>query len=76
MAFQKKNVALLILLVLIILGSIFGYIRYNHSILYVKTENAYLKGDVYPVSFKTSGKIKEVFIKENVEFKKGDLIAV
>jgi membrane fusion protein (multidrug efflux system) len=75
MALQKKNIALLILLVLVVLGSLYGYLRYKHSIMYVKTEDAYIKGDIYQVSFKTSGKVKEVYIDDNVEVKKGDLIA-
>lgn len=75
MALQKKNVALLILFFLILVGSVFGYLRYRHSIMFVKTENAYIKGDIYTLSFKTSGKVKEVFIKENIEIKKGDPIA-
>ncbi len=75
MALQKKGAALLILLILILAGSIFGYLRYRHSIMFVKTDDAYIKGDIYPVSFKTSGKVKEVFIRENIEINKGDLIA-
>lgn len=75
MFLQKKNIAILIFFILVVLGSVFAYFRYKHSILYVKTENAYIKGEIYQVSFKTSGKIKEVFVKDNIEVKKGDLIA-
>lgn len=76
MALHKKNIALYILLVLIVLGSIYGYFRYKHSILFVKTEDAYIKGNIYTVSFKTAGRVKEVFVKNNSEIKKGDLIAI
>ena len=76
MALQKKHAALLILLILVIAGSLFGYLRYKHSTTFVKTEDAYVKGSIYQISFKTSGKIKEVLVKDNVEIKKGDLIAV
>lgn len=72
---NKKNIALVILLILIIAGAIVGYLRFRHSVLYVKTEDAYVKGDVYNISFKTSGRVKDVLIRDNVFVKKGDLLA-
>lgn len=76
MAVQKRFAALFILLGLLAVGSVAGYFRWQHSKINVKTENAYVKGDIYAVSFKTPGKISRIEIDENRLVKKGDLIAV
>jgi membrane fusion protein, multidrug efflux system len=76
MAVQKRYAALFVLAGLLIVGSIWGYFRWQHSIIYVKTENAYVKGDIYTASFKTPGKIARIEVKENALVKKGELIAV
>lgn len=72
---KRKYISIIIILFLIVLGGIFAYFRYLNSQIFLKTNDAYVKGDVYSVSFKTSGKVKEVFIDSFKDVKQGDLIA-
>jgi membrane fusion protein, multidrug efflux system len=76
MAVQKRYVALVVLGGLIIVGSIAAYVGWKHSEEYVRTDNAYINGDIYNVSFKTSGKVKEIFVKENAKVNKGEKVAL
>jgi membrane fusion protein (multidrug efflux system) len=75
MAKAKKWVSLGILLLLVVIGAAIGYARWRHNQIFVTTENAYVQGDVYMVSFKVPGKILEVNVTDNQPVKEGDAIA-
>ncbi|MCI4397846.1 MAG: HlyD family secretion protein [Acidobacteria bacterium] len=75
MAKAKKWVSLGILLLLVVVGAAIGYARWRHNQIFVTTENAYVQGDVYMVSFKVPGKILEVNVTDNQPVKEGDAIA-
>ncbi len=76
MAKAKKWVSLGILLLLVVVGAAIGYARWRHNQIFITTENAYVQGDVYMVSFKVPGKILEVNVTDNQPVKEGDAIAV
>ena len=76
MAVQKRFAALFIIFALLLAGLVAGYFRWRHSSDFVRTENAYVKGDIYMVSFKAPGKVERVEVKENTLVKKGDLVAL
>ena len=75
MAKVKKWLSLGILILLVVVGAVVGYIRWRHNQVFVTTENAYVQGDVYMVSFKVPGKILAVNITDNQPVKEGDVIA-
>ncbi len=75
MAKAKKWLSLGIVLLLVVVGAVVGYARWRHNQIYISTENAYVQGDVYMVSFKVPGKILSVNVTDNQPVKAGDAIA-
>lgn len=71
----KKWFSLGILLLLVVIGAAIGYARWLHNQIFVTTENAYVQGNVYMVSFKVPGKILDVSVTDNQPVKEGDVIA-
>lgn len=68
---NKKFILFGILGLAILAGTYF----YIHSITYVSTDDAYVEGDLVPVSSKVSGTVDKVFVEDNQYVNKGDLLA-
>lgn len=67
----------LILLVVIPAGLLLaGLVIYLNGGRYVKTDNAYVKADVVPISAEVSGTITDVPVAENQSVARGDLLFV
>lgn len=75
MALSKKFIALGILLLAALAGAAAGYLRWRHNRVFVRTENAYVSGRIYPVAFKVPGKIARLPVEENQAVKAGDVVA-
>lgn len=75
MALKKKWTALIVIFAILIIGGVFGYVRWRHSEIYVKTNNAYVKGKIFTVSAKVPGKLEAVKVEDNQKVEKGRVIA-
>jgi len=73
---MKKKIALF-LLILLLIGSIYGlyrYIEFNKN--YASSNAVFIKSDSLTfLSFKLPGKIEKIYVKEGDEVKKGELLA-
>ena len=72
---MKKWIGLSIILVVVLGVVIAGTLYWKHSRLYPSTEDAYVHGDVYPVSARVPGKLLTYLVSENQVVKEGQLIA-
>src|SRR5690606_27551542 len=66
----------IILVVLIIGGIIFGTVKYLHSLHHEETEDAQISADISPVIPRLSGYITSVKVDDNQFVKKGDTLLV
>lgn len=65
---KKKNKILpIILIVLLIGGSIFGYTKYNYYSKHVDTDDAQIDGDISPVVARVGGYVKDINFEENTK---------
>lgn len=64
------------LLILLIIGGIYGAYWIFYGRRYIKTENAYVNSSQNVVTSQISGRIKEILAENTQEVKKGQLIAV
>ena len=60
----------------VVIGIIFGTIKYVHSIHYEETEDAQIETDISPVIPKVSGYVEEVRVEDNMHVKKGDTLVI
>ena len=68
---KKRRIIIPIVIVLAIIGAIY---LFNES-HYQSTDDAYIEADIIQVTPKVSGHIIESYIQDNMEIKKGDLVA-
>ncbi len=72
---KKKNKILpIILIILLIGGSIFGYNKYNYFSKYVETDDAQVDGEISPVVSRVGGYVKEINFEENTTVKEGQVL--
>lgn len=65
---KKKNKILpIILIVLLIGGSIFGYTKYKYFSTHVDTDDAQIDGDISPVVARVGGYVKDINFEENTK---------
>jgi membrane fusion protein (multidrug efflux system) len=70
---KKKVIGVVIaVMVLGLVGSVLGYIRYRST--HVITDDAYVDGDIYPVSAQISGKVAEVLVGPNQRVEAGEAL--
>jgi membrane fusion protein (multidrug efflux system) len=72
---SKKNRAFIILALLVIVCSWSGGRWYLKSKTHITTDNAFVETTIIPVSFKVSGTVARVPVKDNQYVKKGELLA-
>ena len=65
---------IIIVVVFIGVGLIWGGMTLYHSFQYVETDNAQIEGDVYPVISRIPGKVQEVLATDNQQVHKGDIL--
>jgi membrane fusion protein, multidrug efflux system len=74
---KKKNPVFIIVLVLLVIGgSWFGYSKYKHSQHHEDTDDAQVSADIVPAIPRVSGYVTDVRVSDNEEVKKGDTLVV
>ena len=74
---KKRNpIFVIILVVLIIGGIIFGAVKYLHSLHHEETEDAQISADISPVIPRLSGYVTSVKVDDNQFVKKGDTLLI
>lgn len=70
----KRHKALIILLLLFIAGGWLGLRWWVRAQTHIETDNAFIEARSVPISFKVSGTVKRVLVKDNQFVKQGDLL--
>jgi membrane fusion protein (multidrug efflux system) len=65
---------ILILLVLVISGAIYGTSKYMHSLSHEETDDAQIQKNMNPIIPKVSGYVDKVYVNDNAFVKKGDTL--
>jgi membrane fusion protein (multidrug efflux system) len=65
---------IIILLVLVISGGVYGTSKYLHSLSHEGTDDAQIEKNMNPIIPKVSGYVDKVFVKDNAFVKKGDTL--
>src|ERR1044071_7261043 len=74
---KKRNPVFIIILgILIIGGGWFGISKYIHGKHHEETDDAQVSADIVPVIPRVAGYVKDVFVKDNQQVKKGDTLLV
>jgi membrane fusion protein, multidrug efflux system len=74
---KKKGKGFLItLIVLVVVGGIFGFTKYMHSLRHEETDDAQIDANISPVIPRISGYVTEIRVKDNQRVKKGDTLVV
>ena len=69
---QKRKLLIPVLIVLAVVAGVYLF----HESHFQSTDDAYIEADIIQVTPKVSGHITESYIKDNMEIKKGDLVAI
>ena len=72
---RKRYIALSVLLLVIIGGGIAGYVYWLHARQFEETDDAYVDGNVVPVSSQVAGRIKTVLVDDNQNVTAGQKLA-
>lgn len=73
--FWKKLVLIAILIVVGGLALVWGVQYWIHAQSYESTDNAFIDGDIIPISSRVSGHVDQVLINDNQKVKAGDVLA-
>lgn len=73
---KKSNRFLIVLIVLVVVGGIFGISKYIHSLHHEETDDAQIDANVSPVLPRISGYVTEIRVRDNQQVKKGDTLLV
>ncbi len=72
---KKKNKLLpIILVILLVGGSIFGYTKYQHFSKHVETDDAQVDGDISPVVARVGGYVRDINFEENTKVSEGQVL--
>jgi membrane fusion protein, multidrug efflux system len=71
----KRPVFLIVAAVILILAAVFGTRYWLYARAHESTDDAFIDGHIVQVSPKVSGYVAKVYVKENQDVQKGDLIA-
>ena len=71
---NKKKTFRWIMAALIIMSLIFGVLYYVHSLSFESTDDAFIDGNITPISPRISGHISGIYVSDNQWVKKGDLL--
>jgi membrane fusion protein, multidrug efflux system len=74
---KKTNTKfLIILIVLVVLGGVYGTFKYMHGQAHEETDDAQIEKNMNPIIPRVTGYITKVYIKDNDVVKKGDTLFV
>lgn len=68
---KRRKIIIPAFIVILVVAAIYVF----YQSFYESTDDAYIEADIIQVTPKVSGHIKQSFIKDNMEVKKGDLVA-
>jgi membrane fusion protein, multidrug efflux system len=71
---KKKNKAIFILPVVLLIGSFIAYRQINYNLHFEDTENAQVETNINPVVSRMSGYVDQIRFKENQSVKQGDTL--
>jgi len=71
----RRRVSLALLLVVVVGGGLFGLRWIAYTRTHVKTDDAQVDSDIYPVSARVSGHVTRVLVQENDPVRAGQLLA-
>ncbi len=75
--FPLKKILIFAMLIMAVgLAFVLSYSWFIYSASHISTDNAFIDSNLYPVSGRIMGYVKEVVVSENQEVKKGQLLAV
>ena len=75
MAAARKWISLFVLLLVALVGAIWGYLHWRHIQVFVSTENAYVRGHIYSISSRIQGTLLTIDVTDNEAVKAGQTIA-
>lgn len=64
---RKRQIAMVILLVAVVLAAAFGVPYYIHALSYESTDDAFIEGHIVPISPRVAGHVIEVLVNDNQE---------
>ena len=73
---KRSRMFTIILVILVIVGGIFGISKYIHAQSHETTDDAQISANIIPIIPRVSGYVKEVRVTENQMVKKGDTLLV
>lgn len=72
---KKKNKVLpIILVVLVVVGAVFGTNEYLYSTKHIDTDDAQIDGDISPVVARVGGYVKDINFEENTKVPEGQVL--
>lgn len=71
---RKKGLILAGLGIAAVVGSIFGFHWWQYASTHEKTDDAYVQGNVHPISSRINGTVTNVLVDDNQQVKKGQLL--
>jgi len=72
---SSRRKLLVVACVAALVAGVFGYRYWQHAKTHVSTDNSYVASDVIQITPQVSGTVEAIYVKENQNVKKGDLIA-
>ncbi len=74
---KKKNRGFVItLILLVVVGGVFGFTKYQHALHHEDTDDAQITANISPVIPRVSGYVSEVRVGDNQQVKKGDTLII
>ena len=73
--FYKRRGVIIIAVVVLLLGTIFGVRYWLYARSHESTDDAFIDGHIIQVSPKASGYVAKIYVNDNQQVKEGDLIA-
>ena len=73
--FYKRRGVIIIAVVVLLLGTIFGVRYWLYARSHESTDDAFIDGHIIQVSPKASGYVAKIYVTDNQQVKEGDLIA-
>ena len=71
---KRSKTFLIVLIILVISGTIFGITKYIHNLHHEDTDDAQITASISPVISRISGYVSDVRVKDNQQVKKGDTL--
>jgi membrane fusion protein (multidrug efflux system) len=72
---RKKWIGLIVILAVAVGIAVAGYLYWQHSKLYPSTDDAYVRGDVFPVASRVPGTLATYRVSNNQQVAEGEVIA-